>query len=430
MAISTFSRADHRRNRAGFLIDYIFFTIGLTFGGISTVLPAFAARLTANPVLIGLVSALWQAGWLLPQIFAAHYLSTAQKKLPVIKFFGWIGRPVFLVLGIVLLLSGSAVPALLLLLLYAASFYFSFTDSIAGVAWFDVLGKSFTHRERGRLIGAGQAAAGLCSIGAGVVIGWILESSGLGFPDNYALILILASASFVAALGGMYLLREPMEPVAAERQRIGDYLPGLVRLLRTDRTFLCVNASRLLVSMTAVASPLFTVFALKELGIAEANVGFFAIAQTVGSALAGLVFGWLADRAGSHVVIRVVGGVYFLAPCLVFAAGAFSPGVIPVALMSAAFLLIGMGDGSFLLGYLNYVLEISPAGGRPVYIGLTNTLAGIVVLFPFLGGMIADLGGYRLAFLVAAAGIAGGWLVGAGLPARSAHVIGAEGAAK
>jgi MFS family permease len=422
MSIATFKRADHRRNWAGFLVDYVLFTIGLTFAGMSTVLPAFAARLTANPVLIGLVGALWQAGWLLPQIFAAHYLSTAPQKLPVIKLFGWIGRPVFLLLAIVLLLSGSAAPALLLLLLYVATFYFSFTDSVAGVAWFDVLGKAFTHRQRGRMIGVAQATAGVCSIAAGAAIGWILESSGLGFPDNYALILGLSSVCFIAALGGMYLIREPFEPVAAERQGMHEYLPGLLRLIRTDRTFLRVNASRLLISMTAVAAPLYAVFALKQLGIAEANVGLFAIAQTVGGALAGLVFGWIVDRAGSHVVIRVVGGVYFLAPCLVFAAGAVGPAAARVALMSAAFLMIGLGDGSFLLGYLNYVLEIAPAGQRPVYIGLTNTLAGVVVLFPFLGGMIADLGGYRLAFLVAAAGIAAGWFIGAGLPARTAHV--------
>ncbi|OGO09804.1 MAG: hypothetical protein A3K46_01330, partial [Chloroflexi bacterium RBG_13_60_9] len=404
-----FSRRDRQFNWLGFITDYVFFSIGLTFAGTNTILPAFASRLTGNPILIGLSSALWQGGWLLPQMFAAHYLSTATRKMPTIKFFAWIGRPIFLVFGVFLLLAGSVWPAIFLLGIYFSSFFFSFTDSIAGVAWFDLLGKAFTHRERGRVIGIGQAVSGILSIAAGAAIGWILESSGLAFPDNYGLIFSLASVCFLISLSGIYLIREPHEPVAAERQKMAEYLPSLVRLLRTDRTFLRVNVSRLLMSVCAMASPFFAVYAIRDLGVAEASLGGFAIAQTIGSALAGLLFGWVADRFGSHVVIRIVGGVYLLAPCLVLAAGMTGAGGVgTVVLVSAAFLFLGLGDGSIMLGFINYVLEIAPQGQRPVYIGLTNTLIGVIVLFPFIGGALADWGGYRIVFLLAAVGIAAG----------------------
>jgi len=403
-------------------MDYVFFSIGLAFSGMNTILPAFASRLTDNPLLIGLASALWQGGWLLPQMFAAHYLSAVPRKLPVIKFIGWIGRPVFLVFGVILFLTGATWPAALLMGLYICSFLFSFTDSIAGVAWFDILGKAFSHRERGRLIGSGQAVSGIFSIAAGAVIGWILQSSGLDFPANYALIMSLASVCYMISLGGMYLVREPMEPVAERRQKLTDYLPSLVRLIRNDRTFLRVNVSRLLIGLCGLASPFFAVYAIRELGVAEANVGWFAIAQTAGSALAGLLFGWIADRKGSHIVIRLVGGVYLLAPCLILLAStaAGQPGPA-VALVAGAFLMLGLGDGSIMLGFLNYVLEIAPAGQRPVYVGLTNTLTGAIVLYPFIGGAVADWWGYRIVFLLALAGIAAGWFAGASLPSRSAH---------
>ncbi|MBN1437797.1 MAG: MFS transporter [Anaerolineales bacterium] len=415
------SRRDHRLNWLGFLTDYTFFSIGLTFAGLSTTLPAFASRLTDSPAMIGLVGALWHGGWLLPQIFAANFLSTAPRKLPAIKLLGWIGRPVFLAFGVFLFLHGAALPGLILGLLFFSSFHFAFMDSIAGVAWFDVLGKSFSHRERGRVIGTGQALSGLVSIGAGGIIGWILRSSALAYPFNYALILILASLCFLIALGGMYLVREPVEPVASERQRMVEYLPRLVKLIQTDRAFLRVNASRILIACCGLASPFFAVYAIKDLGIAEANVGYFAIAQTIGSALAGLVFGWVADRRGSHMVIRIVGGVYLLAPCLVLAAGipAGLGSALPVILVTAAFLFLGLGDGSIMLGFLNYVLEISPSDQRPVYVGLTNTITGVIVLYPFIGGTLADAGGYPMVFALAAAGIAAGWLTGASLPGRA-----------
>jgi len=280
------------------------------------------------------------------------------------------------------------------------------------------------------VIGIGQAVSGILSIAAGAAIGWILESSGLAFPDNYGLIFSLASVCFLISLSGIYLIREPHEPVASERQKMAEYLPGLVRLLRTDRTFLRVNVARLLMSVCAMASPFFAVYAIRELGVAEASLGGFAIAQTIGSALAGLLFGWVADRFGSHVVIRIVGGVYLLAPCLVLAAGMTGAGGIgTVVLVSAAFLFLGLGDGSIMLGFINYVLEIAPQGQRPVYIGLTNTLIGVIVLFPFIGGALADWGGYRIVFLLAAAGNAAGWFTGASLPSRSAHFASGQTAA-
>jgi MFS family permease len=421
MALSTFSPADRRKNWTGFLLDYIFFSVGLTFAGLSTTLPAFAARLTDNPILIGLVGMIWMGGWLLPQIFAANYLSTAPRKLPVLFVLRWAGQPVWLLFILYLLLSGAVLPALTLGLLYLTCFYFTFTDSVAGLIWFDMLGKTFTSRERGRLIGLGQAVAGVLSIVAGGVIGWVLQGSRLPFPNNYALILFFANACFLLSLLANYLIREPVEPVPSERQKMTDYLPGLIRLIRRDTLFRKVNIARLLIGFCGMAAPFFAVFAIRELGLPEGVVGWFAIAQTVGLAGAGLLQGWVADRKGTQNVIRIMGGMYFLSPCLVLAAGLIGgSAAFSAFLLSAAFFFLGMGDGSIVLGFFNYILEIAPKEQRPVYIGLTNSLAGVTVFYPFLGGALADLGGYRIVFILAAVGIAAGWAMGFTLPKQKA----------
>jgi MFS family permease len=421
MSLSTFSPADRRNNRIGILLDYIFFTVGLTFAGVTTTLPAFAARLTGNPILIGLVGMVWMGGWLLPQTFAANYLSAIQRKMPILIGLRWSSQPVFIFFILYLFLSGAVWPALTLGLLYFACFFFTFTDSIAGLVWFDVLGKAFSNRERGRLIGLGQALAGIFSIVAGIIIGWVLEGSGLAFPNDYALILVFADICFLASLLGNYLIREPVEPVASERQKMIDYLPGLIRLIRRDKLFRQVNVSRLLVGFCGMAAPFFAVFAIRGLGLPEGAVGFFAIAQTVGLAAAGILQGWIADRKGPQSVIRVMGGMYFLSPCFVLAAGLLGgSSAFATFVMSAAFFSLGLGDGSIVLGYFNYILDIAPPELRPVYFGLTNSLVGVTVFYPFLGGALADLGGYRIVFILAAIGIAAGWAVGFSLPKQNA----------
>src|SRR5262245_27086801 len=88
-------RQHWRRNWMAFLGDYLGFGIGVMFASTTTTLPAFAATLTDSKVLIGAVSSVWAGGWLLPQIFAAHYLSDKPHKYPIMMKWQLIGRPAF-----------------------------------------------------------------------------------------------------------------------------------------------------------------------------------------------------------------------------------------------------------------------------------------------------------------------------------------------
>ena len=63
---STLIQKHWRRNWIAFIGDYLGFGIGLIFANTTTTLPAFAAELTDNKMLIGAVSSVWAGGWLLP----------------------------------------------------------------------------------------------------------------------------------------------------------------------------------------------------------------------------------------------------------------------------------------------------------------------------------------------------------------------------
>ena len=83
------------------------------------------------------------------------------------------------------------------------------------------------------------------------------------------------------------------------------------------------------------------------------------------------------------------------------------------------FVLIGTLDASFLLGFLVYVLDIAPPGERPAYTGLANTIAGVIVIAPTVGGIILQLTSYPVLFLSAALGGALAWLGARHLPAAA-----------
>ena len=93
-------------------------------------------------------------------------------------------------------------------------------------------------------------------------------------------------------------------------------------------------------------------------------------------------------------------------PLIALAMQAFGHGrpALATAGYLLVFVLIGALDASFLLGFLVYVLDIAPPGERPAYTGLANTVAGVMVIAPTIGGIILQLTSYPVLFLSAAMG--------------------------
>ncbi len=410
------ARRHLRRNWIAFVGDYIFFGIGLTFASTSTILPAFAAVLTSNKILIGATSAIWTGGWLLPQIFAAHWLSDKPRKWPIMFWGELIGRPIFAVFVIWLLIAGPRYPTLTLIFFFITITYFVMTDAVVALTWFDMMGKALAPETRGRMIGVGQVVTGVAALGAGALIQFALSPRGPAYPYNYALILGMASAAFTLSEISCAFIVEPPEAVAEVRPSIREYLPQLAQFLRHDVAFGRVTLVRLLAGLGALSSTFYVLYATQVLSLPPASIGLFAGAATVGTALAGILLGVVADRLGTHRVIQIVTWCQFAVPALalLFHLGVFGPAT--GWLFPVLYVLLGIFDGSVLLGFLNYVLEISPPGQRPTYMGLTNTLSGLLVLVPLTGGWILEHASYPLLFALAAAGTFAAAVLALGLP--------------
>jgi len=63
-------------------MDLTFFTFADSFVSIVTIIPVFASTLTDSPLIIGLIPAIVNFGWFMPQMFLANYVSSLKKKLP------------------------------------------------------------------------------------------------------------------------------------------------------------------------------------------------------------------------------------------------------------------------------------------------------------------------------------------------------------
>jgi len=401
------SNSDYRRNFICFVLDYVFFGVSLAFVSQTTVLPSFISQLTDSAPLIGLASTVQTGAWLLPQLMAASYLADKARKKPYLLLFAALGRPVFWLLAGVLFLAGERAPMLILGLFFVSLAIFLGTDAVASVAWFDMLSTAIPPTRRGRLIGTGQVLSGLLTVGAGAVVNAVLGPQGPPFPHNYALLFFLAGLSLFASWLAMSFLHEPVGPIQGQRLPWNTFLPKLLAVLRENRIFSLVTVVRLLAGLSGLAMPFYVVYATEELHLGAEAIGFFISSQVVGSILAGFVWGYLNEHSGSKIVVQcstILGLASPLLALLIQPIGHLA-GASTIYVYSLIFLIIGALNSSFMPGFMNFILELAPPEERPTYIALTNTLCGLLLVVPFLGGWLLQATSYPVLFAATVGGV-------------------------
>lgn len=394
----------YRRNEFAFAGDIIAFSLAVTFASMTTVLPDFVARLTPSQVSIGLLSTVSQGVWLVPQLVFANMLTNKRYKKPYVLLGGIIGRPLYLLYAIALWLGLAQHPTLALLLLFGVQFVFYGSDALAAVAWLDMLGKTIPEKRRGRLIGHAQLLSGMLAIGAGSIIAALLSADGPAFPYNYAWILVIADALLMLSWVACSLIVEPDEPVQTQRTPWRDYARDLIHTLRQDRAFARLVVVRLLAGFDGLALGFYILFATRELGLPPASVGLFTTVQMLGRILASLGLGRLSERAGSYRVIQVTTAITMTAPLAGLALLLTDlPSNTAIAVGCGwIFVTIGVTSSAIMLGFFNAVLELAPAEQRPTYIGLFNTLSGLLLVLPAFGGWILRYTSYGVLFTLSA----------------------------
>ncbi len=164
-----------------------------------------------------------------------------------------------------------------------------------------------------------------------------------------------------------------------------------------DRAFRAFIITNMLTSLFMMAAPFYIGYATVQLGLSsDVAVPVLLAMQTVGSVLGALAYTWLGARSNLLYIRLALGGAAMLPICALLA-GSFGP--LPLYI---GFLISGLATTNLSFGYLNWVVGYADADHRPLYVGLSNTVAALVSLIaPFIAGTIVQRLGYRPLFAVA-----------------------------
>lgn len=391
----------NRNERLG-LYNGLFVFFADSFMNTAVIITAFAARLGAPNAVIGLLPAIAQGGWMLPQLMVAAKVRPMTHKLPVYRSAALV-RTLSYIVMIVVAATLTQQPALCLTLFILAMLVNALASGVSGLPFLEVVSKTVPTEHRARFFAQRNLFGGILAFIGGLGVRWILATP-LAFPYNYALLFAIATVLYTIGYWFFGLVDEPADqPLPA-----GDFWSELraIPQVLSDEHFRAFLIVRLLLAAASMGEPFFAVYALRDLHYPAATIGGFVMALTGVAPFSNIAWQRVAERKGSRRIIRYATFFAGLAPLVALLVGHFG---WPPAAYLLVFMLSSVAVQGFNLGHNNHLLNIAPAEARSRYIGTLNTLVGVALFVPVIGGVIADLTSYRWVFGISVVLFAAAW---------------------
>jgi MFS family permease len=382
----------YRHNAVVNTLDATFFWLGSSFIAPTTILPLYVSHFTDSRLAIGLLSTL-ASSWFLLQLFTANWVQRLpRKKVGVVNVGLFTERlPVFFMIPVAML--SIRFPLLSLLLFFVVFAWHMIGAGAIGVSWQDMIAKIIPLDRRGRFFGIANFCGTVAGVLGATTAAWLLDR--YEFPRSYVFCFTAAAIFVFASWVFLALTREPAqinhEPAVSQRE----YWRRLPKILRTNSNFRRYLFSRIVVNLGGMATGFLTVYAVQRWQLPDSQAGYLTTSMLTGQALGHLLFGALSDRRGHKLVLE-----------LGTLSGTLAIGLANLATAPAwfyvVFFLTGACTASFMLSGMMITFEFSAPDVRPTYIGLNNTICGVVsAIAPLVGGGLAEVAGYRGMFAVA-----------------------------
>jgi MFS family permease len=378
----------------------------------SLVLALFVAQLGGSNLLIGLLPAIYNGGWFLPQFLISHRLERLPlKKRPyltaaVVRIICWG------LIAIVTPLVGASNPTLLLSLFFVLYVTYSFAAGFAGNAFMTMVAKIIPLQRRGSFFGMRDLTGTASGILAGYLISLALApQGGLTFPNNFGILFFITFAAVAVGLTVFGLVAEPRDTTSGREVTFREQTRAARRVWRENEMFRRYLTTRIVLALADVATPFYAIYATRQLGAPEQIVGLYVGLTTLSAMVTNPVWSWISDHRGNRPVLLAAAAAALTMPFVAFVFGLFRASPLLVTPFGLLFVFYGAGRTAGNIAFPTYLLEIAPASERSLYIGFTNTLLGIATFIPAGGGILLDLFGFAPLFIISLLiGAIGLWL--------------------
>ncbi|MGB5248981.1 MAG: MFS transporter, partial [Gammaproteobacteria bacterium] len=363
----------------------------------------------APAFVLGFLVPIRESGSMIPQLF----IGSVVRRMPVRKWvwvLGSIGQCLSIAgIGLTaLFLSGTRAGWAMLILIAI----FSLARGLSSVAAKDVLGKTVAKKKRGQLNGWSASAAGLLTVGIGIVL-MLPSAAGL---DASALGMLLVAAGLLWLAAALIYAQVP--EFAGETGGGRNALESIRRLnlLLTDKPFRRFVITRALLMCSALSAPFYIALAQQNYGSPAYLLGGFVAAAGLASLVSAPIWGRYADVSSKRVMI-VAALITSSAGIVVFLVNRMIPDLsATVWFLPLAYFVLSVAHSGVRVGRKTYVVNLATGNQRTDYVAISNTTIGVLLLLVgSVGALSPVLGTAGVIGLLALMGLAGA-ILGSSLP--------------
>jgi len=366
---------------------------GNSFVSVYTILPVFASTLTSSPIVIGLIPAIKDAGWFLPQLFLAPKVERSPRQLPAVMLLGAIERLPYLALAFAALWLPSLPQNTAVLIFLLLMIWISVTSGLVALPWQELIARLIPVSHRGRFWGFATVIGSLMGVIGAAIAGIILAR--VVYSLNYALCFLIGFLSFAVGFAFLTMNREPdlsstISPPSRKRSSWG----RIKTVMGENKNFRNFLTSQGMTYLGSMAFGFVAVYSIQRFNLPNASAAIFTAILIGGGAVGFALWGFAGDRLGYKLVLIYSGLCWVLGLTLLIIASS-------VVWVFPAFAFMSIANSGHFIGDINIVMEFSSISERPTYIGLARTLTGPVLLIaPILAGAIVQIRSYQTMFAV------------------------------
>jgi MFS family permease len=358
------------------------------------VLPLFVAGLGGSPILVGLLPAIYNGGWFLPQFLISHRLQGMPRKLGVYTTAGIVRIACWIAFTAATFLIANSNPTLLLFTFFILFVAYSLGAGFAGAPFMDIVAKTISSNRRGTFFGNRDLVGAIFGIAGGYLVNVLLHPSNAEpFPLNFGVIFAIAGIAIIVGVLSFSFVIEPPEKASIREVTFHEQVGSARHLLRENNVYRRFLLTRIVIAVSDIASPFYAIYATSILKVPAETIGTYIAISTASSLIANPIWARISDRRGNRVLF--IGASFALVvSALIALVFGFLPSGPALALpFGLIFVFAGVSRTAVNICAPSYLLEIAPASERPLYLGVTNSILGVATFLPVAGGVLVDLAG-------------------------------------
>ena len=394
IAIEAYIRKHLKFNFAIGLLDGSFFGLGMGFASFAAIIPLFVNHLTDSALIIGLVPAIHNVGWQLPQLFTAGWVSRAKRYRPLVLIMTISERVPFLGLAAIAFFLLKISPSIALILVLLMLIWQGIGAGLAANPWASMISKVMPDELRGTFFGTQSAAyngaAGLSAIAAALILDKVAE------PFNFSLLFTLTFFSMVISFIFLSLTREPVcEPKEIHHTHI--LWKKALSILKNDGNFRAFLLVRIISQFAAMGFSFYTIYVVQHFGMSDAAASIMVSVLLLAQIILSPLMGRWGDK-WSHRSVMLIGALgAALSEFLAWQAPSTNWFYGIFVLEAVAIIAIWTVPLAFSVSFAKNDED------RPLYIGMASTIpAPATIIAPIIGGWLADVIGFNATFIASA----------------------------